>query len=66
MIVVDEWSGEIAGAKISPNRGRRKVPAAFFAAHAGDSGRKGRITIKGIAGIRPEISVYRQAKRAHR
>ena len=48
------------GAKISRNRGRRSVPAAFFAAQVGDSGRKGRITIKGIAGIRPEIKVYRQ------
>src|ERR1035441_631373 len=33
------------------------VPASFFSCHAGDSGRKGRITINGIAGITPETSV---------
>jgi hypothetical protein len=41
--------------------GRRSVPAAFFAAHAGLSGKNGRMTISGIAGISPDISVYRQA-----
>ena len=37
--------------------GRFKVPAAFLPAQAGDSGKKGRITISGMAGIRPDISV---------
>ncbi len=49
-----------SGAKISLNRGRRSVPAAFLIAHLGDSGRNGRIKISGIAGISPEIKVYRQ------
>ena len=41
--------------------GRCSVPAARFAAQAGDSGKNGRITISGMAGISPDISVYRQA-----
>ena len=32
-----------------------------MAAQIGDSGRNGRIRISGKAGIRPDISVYRQA-----
>src|SRR5687767_43409 len=49
------------GAKISRRLGRLSVPASFFRCHTGDSGRNGRMIIKGIAGIRPDISVYRQA-----
>src|SRR5579872_3687046 len=49
------------GAKSSPILGRLSVPATFFSDHAGDSGRNGRIKINGIAGIKPDINVYRQA-----
>src|ERR1700733_14017504 len=50
-----------SGRKISKNDGRRRVPLARFACQAGDSGRKGRIKISGMAGIKPESNVYRQA-----
>ena len=43
----------------SPMLGRLKVPAAFFAAHFGDSGRNGRIIISGIAGTMPLINAWR-------
>ena len=36
-----------------------QIPAAFFARQVGESGRKGRITMSGRAGITPDISVYR-------
>ena len=45
----------------SPKLGRFSVPASFFAAHVGDSGRNGRMMISGIAGTTPDISVYRHA-----
>ena len=41
--------------------GRFSVPAIFLFFQAGDSGKNGRIKISGIAGINPEINVYRQA-----
>jgi hypothetical protein len=41
--------------------GRLSVPATFFARHAGDSGKNGRIRISGIAGINPDINVRRHA-----
>ena len=46
-----------AGWNNSPKLGRRSVPVCFFARQIGDSGRKGRITISGIAGTRPDMSV---------
>jgi hypothetical protein len=50
-----------AGWKSSPTLGRFKVPCWRFSFQIGDSGRNGRMMINGIAGIRPEINVYRQA-----
>ena len=41
--------------------GRFSVPACFFAFQAGDSGKNGRMRIKGMAGITPEINVVRDA-----
>jgi hypothetical protein len=41
----------------SPKLGRLSVPARFFSRQIGDSGRKGRMTISGIAGRIPDISV---------
>ena len=55
--VVRRSSGENSSAKL----GRLSVPASRFCCHAGDSGRNGRMMIKGMAGITPDISVYRQA-----
>src|SRR5579863_8606685 len=61
MIVVTIVVRSNSGAKSSAMLGRFNVPAVFFWAHAGDSGRNGRMTINGIAGINPDISVYLQA-----
>jgi hypothetical protein len=41
--------------------GRFNVPASFACCHFGDSGRNGRIKISGMAGMSPDISVYRHA-----
>ena len=41
----------------SAKLGRCRVPARFFSCHAGDSGRNGRMSISGIAGMTPDISV---------
>ena len=57
MIVVTIVVRANRGWKSSPKHGRFSVPAGFFSRHTGDSGRNGRITISGIAGIRPDISV---------
>ena len=54
-IVVRRSSGENSAAML----GRLSVPASRFCAQTGDSGRNGRMRISGIAGIRPDISVYR-------
>src|SRR5262245_10507531 len=48
-----------SGANRAAMLGRLSVPALRLAAHTGDSGKNGRMTISGIAGIRPEISKYR-------
>ena len=40
--------------------GRFSVPSFFLRAHSGDSGRNGRMIIRGIAGMTPAINVYRQ------
>ena len=56
-IVIRRSSGENSSAML----GRRSVPASRFFCQAGDSGRNGRITISGTAGISPDISVYRQS-----
>ena len=61
MIVVTIVVRRNSGENSSPMLGRCSVPAAFFAAHLGDSGRNGRMMISGIAGISPLISVYRHA-----
>ena len=45
----------------SAKLGRFSVPASFFSRHVGDSGRKGRISMRGMAGMTPDISVYRHA-----
>ena len=52
-IVVRRNSGVKRAAKL----GRLRVPARFFSCHAGDSGRNGLMTMSGIAGITPDISV---------
>ena len=57
MIVVTMVVRRSCGEKSSAMLGRLSVPAAFFSAHSGDSGRNGRIRISGIAGITPDISV---------
>src|SRR5262245_37942634 len=57
MIVVRRSSGANSSRKL----GRFKVPASFFFCHEGDSGKNGRMTISGIAGINPDINVYRHA-----
>ena len=57
MIVVTIVVRANCGLNNSPKLGRFNVPARFFSCHTGDSGRKGRMTIRGIAGIRPDISV---------
>src|SRR5579872_5125344 len=61
MIVVTIVVRRSRGSKSSVRLGRLSAPAAFFAAQAGDSGRNGRITISGMAGINPDINVYRHA-----
>src|SRR5262249_18479823 len=61
MIVVIMVVRRNCGAYSSATLGRFSVPAAFFSLQSGDSGRNGRMTISGIAGIKPEIIVYRQA-----
>ena len=57
MIVVSRVVRRYSGENNSQMLGRLSVPAAFFACHLGDSGKNGRITISGIAGISPLISV---------
>ena len=52
-IVVCRYWGRNSSARL----GRRSVPSAFLRAHSGDSGRKGRMRMRGIAGMRPEIRV---------
>src|SRR5438552_3973931 len=61
MIVVTIVVCRSPGAKSSVRLGRFSVPEAFFCDHFGDSGRNGRITINGMAGISPDLSVYRHA-----
>jgi len=56
-IVVLRNTGRNSSAKL----GRFNVPAFFFSAHAGDSGRNGRMMMRGRAGMTPESSVYRHA-----
>ena len=46
-----------AGENRPTKLGRFSVPSAFFFCHAGLSGRKGRMRMSGMAGIRPLISV---------
>ena len=43
--------------KIAATLGRFKVPSVFFFCQVGDSGKNGRMMIRGIAGITPDISV---------
>ena len=43
--------------QLAEARAACSVPACFFCCQTGDSGRNGRITISGIAGTTPEISV---------
>ena len=54
-IVVRRSSGANSAAML----GRLSVPDAFFCCQIGDSGRNGRMTISGIAGITPDMTVYR-------
>ena len=56
MVVFLSW-----GEKRSLILARFNSPASFFFCHSGDSGRKGRMMISGMAGIKPLIKVYRQA-----
>ena len=51
--VVRRNSGEKSSAKL----GRLSVPDSRFCCHVGDSGRKGRMMINGMAGINPDIIV---------
>jgi hypothetical protein len=57
MIVVTIVVRRSSGVKSAATEGRFSVPAAFFACHAGDSGRKGRMMMSGSAGMTPEMSV---------
>ena len=57
MIVVTIVVRRNCGAKRSARLGRFSAPAAFFSRQTGDSGRNGRTTINGIAGMTPDISV---------
>ena len=52
-IVVRRNRGRNSSAKL----GRLSVPAFRFSIHMGDSGRNGRMSISGIAGMMPDISV---------
>src|SRR5262245_20827628 len=61
MIVETRVTRLRAGENSSLMLGRFNVPAARFSLHTGDSGRNGRITMSGRAGITPLIRVYRQA-----
>jgi len=45
------------GRNSSARLGRRSVPAFRFSIHIGDSGRNGRASISGIAGMTPEMSM---------
>ena len=45
------------GLNSSAKLGRLSVPASFFTFQVGDSGRNGRITMRGIAGMIPDINV---------
>ena len=51
--VVRRRSGDSSARKL----GRLSVPAARLSAHVGDSGRKGRSSMSGMAGITPDIRV---------
>jgi hypothetical protein len=57
MIVVTMVVRRNSGVKSAAKLGRLRVPARFFSSHAGDSGRNGRISINGIAGMTPDMSV---------
>ena len=57
MIVVTMVVRRNSGVKSAAKLGRLSVPARFFSCHAGDSGRNGRISIRGIAGMTPDMSV---------
>ena len=46
-----------SGLNNSSRLGRFSFPAAFFSAHTGDSGRKGRMMMSGRAGITPDINM---------
>jgi len=46
-----------AGRKSSKMLGRFSVPSAFFFFQMGDSGRKGRTRISGMAGKSPDMAV---------
>ena len=48
---------ELPGENIAARLGRLKGPDDLVGAHTGESGRKGRITSRGIAGISPDMSV---------
>ena len=52
-MVVRRSSGENSPAML----GRLRVPSAFFMAQAGLSGRKGRMRMSGMAGMRPDMRV---------
>ena len=49
------------GANSGRSPGRRNPPSRRLRSHTGDSGRNGRTSMSGIAGISPHSSVYRQA-----
>ncbi len=55
MIVVTIVVLRNSGRKISPRPGRLSVPARFFSCQVGDSGRNGRMTMSGMAGMTPDI-----------
>ena len=46
-----------AGRNSSAKLGRFNVPLDFFSCQIGDSGRNGRVRMRGIAGISPDSSV---------
>ena len=58
----DQRRASQLGRKAPRKLGRLGVPASRFCCHVGDSGRKGRMMINGMAGINPDIIVYRHAR----
>ena len=59
IVVTQRRAAEFGREQFAEARPFERAGRFLFACHFGDSGRNGRITISGIAGINPLISVYR-------